>query len=598
MNTILTKRFSGPAGGWLSTLTLALLLFFTGWLQAANVRDIAPTAGDAPVMLDAANDLFGNFAGFSGPTNSRLVATVGSASEVIYFGLSAEYNEDGEPFGSLPASLYRFQVRRLSDGAVVHGPFTVDNNSANVTNYDDAEFGAYATDRVVNGVNVYRFAPGQAGDYAIEFEDIGSASETDRVLIPYWDLTVADNNDSEIEGRVYSRSWAFRTPPVTSDDLPLCDWDRVFNGQFYSYTEDGFVSLIDFSDAGFAGLTFTIAFSRTGPGNSGDLEADRMSVPGVDLTRQAADHRIFLTLPDESMFPSGACGEVEAAESFRCDGPGQFCLDVTVTDPGQVEVMLDFNANGVFDDNIDRTLVFEFTADNLSACIPWDGLRGDGEEFDRNDTVDLSISYAQGVQHWAAYDVEFMRNGFCVETVRPVCTQEDQMLTSRELYWDDRMIPEAPGTGTTKDNRSGADCDELPRAWDFFKLADGQNCENFDDDDTEGYGDKSTLNTYWFANVTTDARARVPLAVIRIDGPTGICEGSSTVLTAAASGNDIIDEVTWSGPVFRREPTASPSRLPCPASTAPLSPARAGVTIPFAYRWLSSILIPINSRMS
>ena len=138
-------------------------------------------------------------------------------------------------------------------------------------------------------------------------------------------------------------------------------------------------------------------------------------------------------MPDETLFPSGECGGIDAAQSFRCNGPGEYCLDVTVTEPGQVEVILDFNGNGMIDDDMDRTLVFDFTADNLSACIPWDGLRGDGTEFEANELIDLIINYAQGVQHWAAYDLEFMRNGFCVETVRPVCQQDDQTLTSDVL---------------------------------------------------------------------------------------------------------------------------------------------------------------------
>lgn len=553
MNTLSTIRFSGLAGGWFAALVVVLLTAAGGPLQAASVRDIAPTEADAPVMLESANLEFGNFASFTSNPNNRLVATLGSADEVMYFGLSPDYNRDGDDFTNLGASRYRFQVRRISDGVVVHGPFNVDNNSANVNSYAEAQFGSYdATSRVINGATVYRFAPGQAGDYSIEFQDIGQSTNQDneasRVLIPFWDFTVTDADDNPIEGRVWSRSWAFRTPPNSAlDDFPVCQWDKEFNGQLYSYTEDGFVSRIDFADAGFAGLSFDVAFNSTGPGTSGDLAQDRMSVPGRNVTGQAAQHRIFLSLPDETLFPSGDCGSVSAATSFSCDGPGVYCLDVTVSDPGQVEVVLDFNGNGILDDNsLDVSLVFEFTPGNLSACIPWDGLRGDGTAVSGADTVDLFINYAQGIQHWAAYDVEFMRNGFCVETVRPTCAQQ---LVSNVLYWDDRDIPEDPGTGAPKDNRSGADCRAVPRSWNNFDLPGLNDCSDFnvgDDDITTGYGDKSTLNTYWFANTQIEFRARVPVVNVSIEGETIICEGGMTTLTATT--NDNVTSYEWTGP--------------------------------------------------
>ena len=115
-------------------------------------------------------------------------------------------------------------------------------------------------------------------------------------------------------------------------------------------------------------------------------------------------------------------------------------------------------------------------------------------------------------------------------------------------YWDDRALDLEPGTGAPKDNRVGAACDDTPRAWNNFMLAPGQDCLDFEDDETIGYGDKSTLNTYWFANVTVDSRARVPLASVSISGETTICEAGSTTLTAVVAGNDIITTVSWSGP--------------------------------------------------
>lgn len=500
-------------------------------------------------MLETGREGFGQFADYGGPEDGRLYISFGRADEALYIGLSPEYTNDGVPFeNNTIASRYQFRIRQDNpDGAdpIVHGPFTVTNLNANVSNYAEAEFGVYDTTRLIGGEQMYVFRPGAAGDYYIEFDDV-SADGDRRVNIPFWDLTVV-REEQEVIGRVWSRGWAFRTPQVTGDTPPDCVWDREFNGSLFSYTEDGFVSMIDFQDSGFQGLSFNIAFNSTGPGTSGDLGEDRKSVPGVNQTGNARQHRIFLSLPDIELFPDGICGEVTAGDSFNCGGSAPYCLQVDVTRSGQVEILLDFNGNGILDDNSqDVNLVYDFAPDSLSACIPWNGLRGDSTPVDFTDTVDVIITYSQGVQHWSAYDVEFMKNGFCVETVRPTC---DQTISSNFLYYDDRDILEDPGTGAVRDNREGCACDDSNcRTWDNFSLNPGGNCDTFNDNETTGYGDKSTLNTWWFANSRSIFKARVPVINASIIGPDNICEGETAVLVARDGGVVGVPTYLWEGP--------------------------------------------------
>lgn len=525
---------------------LCILTFST--LYAGGIKDVAPTAADAPVLLETGREGFNRFADYGGPAEGRLYISIGHASEVLYLGLAPEYTNDGVPFTNTISSRYQFRIRRENPGGtdpVVHGPFTLTNLNANVNSYAEAEYGIYDTTQQVGDDFMYVFRPGQAGDYYIEFDDV-SADGDSRVNIPFWDFTVV-RDEVPIPGRVWSRGWAFRTPQVTGTTPPDCVWDREFNGKLYSYTEDGFVSLIDFEGAGFQGLSFNIAFNSSGPGNSGNLAEDRKSVPNANATVSARQHKIFLSLPDPVIFPDGICGQVIAGESFICGGSdAPYCLEVEVTLPGQVNILLDFNGNGVLDDNsTDVTLVYEFNADSLSTCIPWDGLRGDSTDVDFTDTVDVYITYAQGVQHWSAYDVEFMKNGFCVETIRPVC---DQTISSNVLYYDDRDIPEDPGTGAVKDNRDGCVCDDNCRTWNNFQLNPGGTCNTFDDNETMGYGDKSTLNTWWFANSRSQFRARVPVISANISGPDNICEGQVAVLRAADFGVVGTPAFIWEGP--------------------------------------------------
>lgn len=542
-------------------LLLGILAMSTTFVAAEGIRQVAPNATDAPVMLETGRPDFGNFASPNGDDNSRLFITIGNADEIVYLGLSGEYNDDGEAFNT-NNSQYVFQIRRaLGNGnadPIVHGPFAVDRNNANLTDWANAVWGNYPT-TATNGSGelIYVFNPSEPGNYYIEFFESSTAPDRfgdPEVNIGVWDITVT-RNGSAIDGRIWSRNWAFRTPQVDGTTPPACVWDRVFNGQLYSYTTDGFVSRIDFAGAGLQGLSFNIAFNSQGPGQTNDLRVNRQSIAGVNSTDNTAEHKIFLNEPDPELFPDGVCGEVNPASTFRCNGADDFCLDVSVTKPGQVEIIIDFDRNGQLDDNSqDVSLIYEFLDDDLNACIPWDGLRGDGQPIDFGDTVDLIVVYSQGIQHWSVYDLEYLTNGFCVETIRPQCSPD---LSSTLLYWDDRNIIEDSGTGAVKDQRSGCECTTGCRSWNNFDLGDGDGCSNFDDNATSGYGDKSTINTWWFANNSTVIRANIPLVQATIEGPDQICNGETTTFTATDSGATPPVIYNWAGPGVNGATTAS-----------------------------------------
>lgn len=526
---------------WL--LSMALLFQFSNAF-AEGVQKVAPTADDAPVMLETGREDFGNFADFNSEESSRLYITIGDLNEKIFLGLSPEYNDDGDPFPGTFFAQYRFRIVRAVDGAVVHGPFIVNNSNANVNSWADAAFGNYSVTNTQSGQLMYEFQPTQLGNYYIQFDE-GAISDGDpKVNIPFWDITVA-NNGTAIDGRVWSRNWAFRTPQRLPTTTPDCVWNKEFNGVLYSYTTDGFVSRIDFQDAGMQGLSFNVTFNSTGPGMSGNLTEDRKSIPGQNATLNSAEHQIFLSEPDITLFPSGICGQLITPNSFNCINQDSFCLEVSVTKPGQVEVVLDFNQNGVLDpDSEDVTLVYEFPEGNLNGCIPWDGLRGDGSPISVGDTIDLIFFYSQGIQHWSAYDVEYMRNGYCIETIRPIC---EPNLSSNFLYWDDTNIIDDPGTGAVKDGRNGCACETNCRNWDNFNI-NAPDCDSFNDATTTGYGDKTTINTWWFANTTTEVQVNVPIVQGTIAGPDTICQGDIATFVASDIGATGNVTFSWTGP--------------------------------------------------
>jgi hypothetical protein len=171
------------------------------------------------------------------------------STETLYIGLSAESDNDGNLNSS-----FVFRIKD-PDGIVVHPQHQVSMDNDNAETWSLATAGP----DVLNPGSGYStaapysvFSPaavGKNGDYYIEFAD----NFPGIVNIKWFDFTVVKNGQEEL-GRLWSHAWALRTPPATGA-APECDWDRPFNSSFYSYTVDGFVSKIDFSDSGFKGLS-------------------------------------------------------------------------------------------------------------------------------------------------------------------------------------------------------------------------------------------------------------------------------------------------------------------------------------------------------
>lgn len=570
------------------SLLLSLSLFAEGTKQAAPNSPGNPA--DTLVMLEINNPNFGSFAAFNGPEESRMYFRIQNITEKVYFGLAAAVDANGLEFSNDLTASYSFQIRKLNtsggENPIVHGPFVIGKNNANLNSYGQAEFPNYSTSATSNGQLIYFFDPSAnidygAGDYFIEFlrtqpnpDDEGFE---DRLFIPYWDVTVTNATDVPIPGRLYSRNWAFRTPTIIGDSYPDCGWDREYQGIVYTYTNDGFVTQLDFSNSGFQGLSFNIAINSSGPGNTGNLLEDRKSREGNE-TQTASEFLIFLNPPCEVCFPSGECAEVISNGNFVPDPNGVYCLEVTSTSPGQMEIILDFNSNGVYEPQLqDLLLVYEFfksdfDANNgnpVTACIPWDGIKADGTGINYQDTMQVILTYQQGLQHYSGYDVEFVKNGFCVETVRPInCSGEP----SNFLYWDDSDLVNItnPGTGQPLSLLEGCECGiNNCRTWTQFDsdITTPQNDCGLIDENTLGYGDKSTLNTWWVANLQRIFIQDLPLHTCAVTAPSSvICEGEVTVLTANVS--TLFTEgltYSWSGPAGyagSTGPTSGPVSLP------------------------------------
>jgi hypothetical protein len=489
-------------------------------------------------MLFVGHPDFGDFASYDGPENSRLLFRIAEPGETVYLGMARLFRSSGEleSFGQ-----YNYRIRSVADDSVVFGPIRVNSNVENLSTYEQAALGpavinpgGYPTD------DESTFIAPAAGEYYVEF-DQNSASRPR--YIGLWDITIANNGEVQT-GRVYSRNWAFRVPEL-DPQLPECAFGAELSTEFYSYTSDGFVTKIDFTDSGFQPLSFNLAFNRTGPGESGDLLLDRQSVAEENATANVAEHLIFLQEPDAELFPDGQCGSVTVTGTLNCQANNTYCIPVSASLPGQVQIVLDFDGNGEYDIDTDRLIAYEFVEGvGLTACVAWDGLMGDGNRAPDGATVNIIVNYTQGVQHWALYDGELMRNGFCVTPVRPICNDGG----TANLHYDDLNIPDDPGNGAPKRVLAGCECSTSNcRTWTNFEANASDDCTVVNEN-TTGYGDRNTLNTWWFASSQTVTSFDVPIDVVTISGPLMHCAGETVSVSMNYSSSNDAASIRWTGP--------------------------------------------------
>ncbi len=538
-----------------------ILLFCKSPSFAEGTKQLDPNPTDYTKLMTN-NASYGSFAEYGGAINSRMFIHIADPStELVYLGLSigAIENLDPNTFAYLGDSYtqeYYFRIVSPS-GTIVYGPTLIDASSANVNSRADAIAGP-APVAGAGGYSPFIFDPSgmTAGDYYIEFSDNAAAISTTIIDIPFFDITVADNSGATpaaIDGRLWSYNWAFKTTPtINSSSSPYGNFDRGFNGVVYAYTDDGFVNKIDFANSGFRGWFFTIAFNALGTGSTGDVAADRKSVP--DSYSVAPQYKIFFNDPDPVEYPDGTLGTITADPEVNICNQNEACIWIETSLEGQVEILLDINSTsgaGKYDLNSEDVLLLECISAlpgekaPYRRCVSWNGLNGFGNAVNLGSDVDVFLKLQQGVTHYASYDVEYVVDGYSIDIVRP-----SSSVFVDKLYYDDTSIPFVPGNGASQIELDG--CTSPCHSW-----------TNFD------YGNVNTINTWWISHTSTAANIHIPwcvptaaedtshtalntavlIDVLTNDQGTGLVQGSVNVTTLPENGmtsiNSITGEITY-----------------------------------------------------
>lgn len=462
------------------------------------------TEGSKELMADTSSraalcTVDGKFAGFNsslpGNEYKRLnIHIANPLTEVVYLGFSRGYQTGiSSILGEASTSwqpVYYFRIKDPS-GNIVFGPQAIDASNAipaGISGYNQIVAGPSAIAGAA-GYAGFTFTPApgsMSGDYYIEFNNNPTTFSGSQCSFDYWDITVANTTTATpvaLPGRIWTKQWGFY-----SKDYPSGPYSGVFKGTIFSYTSAGFVHKVDFSNSDFRGGSFLMGLNSRGPGNTGNIITDRQSI--FDYRIVGTEYKLFLNNPDISIYPTA--DETIPLMAFNnvpvaAFGTGDIAIDFSISRAGMVDIILDFNGNGIFDAGTrDVMIAKECLSGNNS--IYWnrkDGLNNTVTDADLS-LVDILIRYQIGTHHISLADIEYLTNGFSIELIRPIISAG--FVT--KFYWDDTQIlnnatnnyPYASGVQPNTVELSGAPV----RKWDHFTT-----------NATNGFGNGNSINTWW-----------------------------------------------------------------------------------------------------
>ncbi len=394
-----------------SRITILLLAILYGppfWvqLQAEGTNELIPSGSSSSCIsyIQGGDGSGKEGSGFNRPWYDLIYVHIEDPSkEVIYYGFTRLEPVSQEVYYRIIAP----------DGSILIAG-KVASSSSDSGYVADNGVEAYRGPKVIAGGSGYdqlTCTPTIAGDYAIVFNvgDPTTINTSTRYYIHPFDVTVADASGSgkpdPIPGRLFSYKWHLNT---NSGSNKACM-------DFYTYTPDSLVIRMDMNEIEPYG--FTVSFNSHGADSTGDIEADRKSTNSISSS--VPSYPIFLNEPDEDAYPTGTPGTITYLDIAGCHADENFCIEVNTTKVGEINVYIDLNGNGVYEEGTEDRY-FPFTNSTSGVlCIPWDGLDGLGNPVTAGDSGTVIVQFLAGVVHFPIYDAENHPNGFDCAMIRP-----------------------------------------------------------------------------------------------------------------------------------------------------------------------------------
>lgn len=303
-----------------------------------------------------------------------------------------------------------------------------------------------------SGYQGYAFTNTTGADRAfwVEISNTSGNHITAGFNINFWDITVASGGVgayTEHTGRVYSRFWSIANsrPSGSSTTLSLTKGvadDYSFHDNFGFFVpvdntfsaagNDYFVKYVNF--AGSSGGWTNFFANKDGPRNTLTFDENRQSITGTSSNFQ---YPLFVSDPDPSIWATTTPPTASLLINYEEQEPpavgGEATVDITISLPAVVDVLIDLNGNGIYDLGTDVIVSEKFDSPG-TYHITWNGEDASGTPVPKGTEVDVIAAVVFFPVHFPIYDLE-QSLGITVTNVRPGAVENNK------IFWDDTLIP-------------------------------------------------------------------------------------------------------------------------------------------------------------
>lgn len=432
-----------------------IVTFVDDGLHAEGTKEVMPTNshGTGLIVSTIAAFPLGNVGSHLGaPVDKRLYFHIKDfTTENLYYGFHWMFLTTGTPV------VYNDVYMRIYNpsGALVIQLLMPTTGAGYINSYAEAIAGANIGGATPTGYSPLMFTPTQNGDYWVEFYRSTDGGITrlaggESMLSPWFDMTVSQTNNTQYTGRVHCNLWAFSVyDPANFKQSPSLS----SQAPFFAYTKDSVIAKIDFQ-LGFRPLSFVLAFNDYGYQRTGNWLNDRRSVNATSLPALDSSYKVFLNIPDQTLYPVCAVPLQPTLVNPVIAGcpPGPYNVRFNAPQAGDYYILLDLNGTlGYQASSADRFFELINQPQGIIS-VPWDGLDGLGVPVPTNTSIPITFSFRKGRVNVPLYDVELNVSGFSVSGIMPVSQP------NLPLYWNDTLLANIGATcnsGTTTTNNTG-----------------------------------------------------------------------------------------------------------------------------------------------
>ena len=436
-----------------------ILFFILGFVfsaKADGTKQAMPDSSNGVAMYITDDGSYGPY--LNSPASQRLHFRIADyTSENLYFGVNPMERSGANPSPVLN-NLY-YQIKDPS-GTVVFGPtlFTTTIGDAGyIDTYDKAVNGPNIGGATPSGYNPVVFSPNANssfvnGDYYIEIykSNDGGATRTTNggeIILTYFDFTVSDASNNQVEGRVWSRKWGFITYNPTNF-FPSIDYD--FKGTFYAFTDDSIIVKVEFQD-GFRPYGYLLSMNKYGVVDDDNDAANVWTTTRSSLsyggatgnTRSGLEngYPVFISSPDQAIFvPESTSTPIIIGTIYGC--PGSYYFPIQIQESADIILTLDLNGVSGYQSGTEDVVIERFDEPAGNFVIVWDGNDGLGSPVSGGLLTVVTVTSLRGRTSVPMDDAELNPNGLSVSSVAPE-------LENKLMRWDDSNIVSTPNNSTT-----------------------------------------------------------------------------------------------------------------------------------------------------